>query len=320
VNMSHGRNGVALFAALTLMAIVGLLIGGTLATSTLAQRSTRLAHSDAQLNAAADLALNTVLADWRGRGLADLPLGREVRFDVPIVGSPIAASVFVTRLANGVLWIVADAGDASGATRGRRRLNLVARWPWLGELPRAAIVARGRVRLASGVIVTADTTGEPDCRAPAVPPAVMVGPGSELVSADSVSVAIDPSAADSSTYYIAHWQLPLHDSTSRVVRVRGDTTLSGGSFNGVLLVDGRLTITGSVAASGLIVVRGEVDARLGSLTLTGALLSLAPYNISRFGIDIGAGLIRHSRCEIAKEFRHAIPLRPVRQRGWVELF
>ncbi|HEY4133015.1 MAG TPA: hypothetical protein VGM50_20535, partial [Gemmatimonadaceae bacterium] len=57
------RPGIALFAALSLLAFLGLLLGAAVASMTIAGRSSRLAELDAQLDAAADFALNTVFSD-----------------------------------------------------------------------------------------------------------------------------------------------------------------------------------------------------------------------------------------------------------------
>ena len=73
---SRPPRGVALFAALALMSVIALLVAGAAASTRASQRASRLARTDASLTTAADYALANVLADARGLGFADLPLGR----------------------------------------------------------------------------------------------------------------------------------------------------------------------------------------------------------------------------------------------------
>jgi Tfp pilus assembly protein PilX len=67
--------GVALFSALSLLALLGLLVAGGFATSLLDRRSAGVARTDAELSTAADYALQAVLAGWQTYGLADLQVG-----------------------------------------------------------------------------------------------------------------------------------------------------------------------------------------------------------------------------------------------------
>ena len=145
---THPRRGVALFAALALMSLIALLVAGATASTRASQRASRLAHTDASLTTAADYALANVLADARGLGLADLPLGTPTVLDAPIPGAPdVHVSVAVTRLPAGVLWMVADA--LAGADRGHRRVNLVAAFPSFGGRIAGAVTARGDVEIGS---------------------------------------------------------------------------------------------------------------------------------------------------------------------------
>ena len=130
----RARGGIALFAALAVMALIGLLVAGAVASSTAAQRSSRLSFTDAVLTTIADYALNTVLADPRGFGLADLTLGERAMFDIPVPTTKDARVVVgVTRLPGGVLWLVADAtidaDQATGASISSRDFRVSARCP-----------------------------------------------------------------------------------------------------------------------------------------------------------------------------------------------
>ena len=308
---------MVLFAALALMAIVGLLIGATLASSTLAERSTRLTRTDAELTAAADLAVNTVLGEARARGLASLPLGQAVVFtDVPADGR-VSASVSATRLPRDVLWLVGDARTPDG---GSHRVNVVARWHVVGAAPSSPLVARGNIRLGSSVTFATDTTGDTDCAVRAPNPTVLLGPGATLTTVDTVPARVDRRAADSSTYLLATGQRVVLDTMPGVVRVRGDTVVYGGLFDGVMLVDGSLTIAGSWSGTGILVVRDSIDARMGTLNFTGAVMAFSAPQSGGFSMDIVAATIRYSPCIISRALRGAARLRPVGQRSWSEIF
>ena len=65
ISRSQSRRGVALFAALALTAIIGLLVGGLFASGRWARRAATSAHVDAQLTAATDFALMSIVAEDR---------------------------------------------------------------------------------------------------------------------------------------------------------------------------------------------------------------------------------------------------------------
>src|SRR5689334_13891116 len=95
------RRGVALFAALSLTIVVGLLLTGAVATTRLMQRSGRAEQADAELSMDAEHALGAVLSSLHTRNLDDSPLGTPVTLSVPTATGAGVASVSVTRLAGG---------------------------------------------------------------------------------------------------------------------------------------------------------------------------------------------------------------------------
>jgi len=312
------RHGFALFAALALLGFVGLLVGGAFAAFRLAERSAGGARGDVLLNAAADNAIGWTVSEAPTLRLDTLPLGVAALVAAePPNASGVNVTVSVTRLPRNVLWLVVDA-QRPGLAGGRRRVNLVARWREPAPMPPAAIVARGDVRLGGGVVVASDTAGDADCR-PGPVASVVTAPGSAVTSADSLSIATDAAAQDSAAYLLTARQLQRLGGAS-VVRVAGDTTIAGGAFEGILIVDGALTIGGPFSASGLVVSRGPIAATAGGLAVTGAIMSFAPRSPGRPAIDLGPATLRYSPCVIAKAVRRVVPLRPVRARSWAELF
>ncbi len=311
------RHGIALFAALGFMALIALLVAGSVTSSLVAQRSSRLALADAELTAAADYALATVLADPVGFGLAELPLGRAT--NVVGAASPglYQVTIDVTRLRAGVLWLTADA-SLSGVDESHRRLNVVARFPSLAAMPAAGIVARGDVRL-DAVAFAADTTSA-DAECVAVGPDVAVSPGAVVRASDSIRVEQRPAAGDTATYFLLARQLAALDSSGRVYHVHGDTVIAGGSLVGILVADGSVTISGPYAVTGLVIARGRVESPNGGLVITGALLAFGAPADGSVAVRLSGAVVRYSPCAVAHALRLALPPHPVRQRSWAELF
>jgi hypothetical protein len=314
--VTRERRGIALFAAIALLGLVALLVGGALAALRLASRSSAFANTDAVLSNAADFAITSVAMNARQLGLDTLPLGVG-RTIVPIPSSSngVSPTVVATRLAGDAIWLVAGVAQ-NGLAGGQRRINLVARWRSPAPLPSTALTARGNIRLSAGAMLGVDTTGDVDCRAP--PPAdVSLAPGAVVIGATGTSVST-PTASDSTTYLLAPSQLA--QIATHVTYVAGDTTITGGAFQGILIVDGVLTIAGPYTVTGLVIARRSIVATSGGLVIVGAMMSFAPVQTSVPAIDVGSSNIRYSRCAITAAIRRSIPLRPVRERSWAELF
>jgi len=289
--INRRRRGVALVAALSLMTLLGLLIVGAVATTTIAERASRASLIDGPLGAAAELAAAAVLADPTTYGLADLQIGAPVTRSFPLTDAPaVVASITTTRLGGGLVWVVAESRAVSD-TLAHRRVGRLARFPFADLVPRAAIVSGGPVTVAPDVTLGRDSVVAADC--------------GQSAFADSIVTV------DSTMLYASGWQRVILDSAA-ATRVRGDTTVVGGTFMGLLLVDGNLTITGSFTMSGLAVVRGKLVARHG-LVLTGGVIAAG-------GVDVAEGSVKYSPCVIGQVVRRAIRPRPVSGRGWVEVF
>jgi hypothetical protein len=283
---------VALPAALALLTLLGLMTAGAVAAVSLSQRTTRLRQDDELLSTTADLAAATVIAFPDSFGLADLPFGVPRTFAIPTPQPRrVTATVSVTRLEE-ILWITASA-NLIGFEHGQRRVALIARFPSPGRVPPAALVTPGEVSLAQGVVVTADGAGDPDCR-------------------DTMLVA-HPS--DSASYYLNAQQHALLDSSPLVHHVRTDTTIADGSFSGILIVDGSVSITGTFIMDGLLAARGRVDVT-GSIEVHGALMAFAS---GPSAIHVAGGFVRYSPCPIGHVFRTLRPPRSLRHRTWLEL-
>jgi hypothetical protein len=295
MTVSSTRPGIALISALSLLALLGLLLIGAVASATLAQHALRSSLDDGSLLGAADYAAGALLADPRAFGLADLPLQRPQTFDVALPGSSsLTASVTATRLPSGLYWLVARA--MSSPDSAQRRVAVIARTGWIGPPPEAPFTAGGSTNLGPDVVVLPDTMVDPECATSGVPSAVQT--------------------ADSSALFEAADQWPALAAGPDVRRTAGDTTLTSGSFDGILMVDGNLVVDGPFELTGLIVARGTVRSSVG-FHLTGAIVSQAS---SAPSIDLQGATVRYAPCLVRRLLRRASPLRAVRRWGWAELF
>src|SRR5262249_14998199 len=153
-----------------------------------------------------------------------------------------------TRLPRGVLWLVGSA-LIPGLDSSQRRINLVAQFPEVAPLPLAAIESRGDVSLAADVAISTETTGDAECAAMGGAPDVVTPAGVSVVAGPTVRVETRSVAADSVSYLLNPRQRSILASGPGVTHAVGDTTITGGTFDGILLVDGALTITGPLAVT-----------------------------------------------------------------------
>ena len=130
----------------------------------------------------------------------------------------------------------------------------------------------------------------------------------------------------------ANWGEP-RDSTSPcrdrapVVYAPGDLTIGGGVGQGVLLVDGRLTITGPFIYSGQIVVRRGMETNADAISISGSIRAWRAASesththASRSDVTLAHGAsLRGSRCDAAHGMTSLLQPRVVRAHGWTELF
>ena len=318
MNTGGRRSGVAMVAALTLLTLLGIIVAATVATAVTAQRAVRDEQGASTALAAAEFAVETVLGDPDRYSLATLALGQPARFAVSVPEtSAIVADVAVTRLPDGILWLVGEAAIA-GPDSARRRVNLVAEFPRAGPLPSAGVQAQGDVALAADVTIGVDTTGDADCAARGAAPWITVAPGASATTAPGVAIEVSSVAADSNSYFLTTWQRAmLSNGVAGVRRVSGDTTIAGGAFDGILFVDGAVTVTGAWVVDGMVVAAGPIRASAG-LSVTGALLSA--YSGPGRAVDLAGATIRYAPCVIAAALRRVSSPRPVRERAWAELY
>jgi hypothetical protein len=312
------RSGIALFGALALLALLGLLVAGAFASALLDTRSARTAQTDAELTTGGDYALQTVLAEWDARHLAELHVGETRLASVDIPTTAIRASVSITALPTGVLWMVAELANTRGDEA--RRVNFVARFPFVAFMPDAALTSRGHVQIGDDVRFSVDSTSDPDCpHSPATN--VMLAPGAELhvTGTPTAPIDVDTSviAADSSRYLLHVDPVTLRRNP-HLTYVAGDTTIDGGSASGVWLVRGHIRVTGPFVFSGLLIAGDGLEATAGGAFFRGAVMAFAAPDET--GIRLAGATLEFAPCITLRALKMAHAPRAVRERSWAELY
>jgi hypothetical protein len=214
-----------------------------------------------------------------------------------------------------VLWIVADVAATHGD--GARRTNLIARFPFAPLLPAAALMSAGDVHLGDNVRFGLDAASEPGC--PYAPsPNVILGPGAELhTTGAEPTIELRPASADSMRYLLGLNVADLRPNP-HVTYVAGDTTLQGGSGQGVLVATGRIRITGTFVFSGLVIAGRGIEATAGGTAIRGAVVAFGqPGSIA---VNLAGARLDYAPCIALRALRFAHAPRAVRERSWAELY
>jgi hypothetical protein len=103
-----------------------------------------------------------------------------------------------------------------------------------------------------------------------------------------------------------------------VVYVKGDMTVKGKRGQGVLIVDGNLTVQGNFEFVGLVIVTGALATSGTGQKYTGAVIAANQYGEKN---DIaGDAQFLYSNCAVLRALLQSAPARMLRERGWVSLF
>lgn len=100
------------------------------------------------------------------------------------------------------------------------------------------------------------------------------------------------------------------------VHVLGDLVLDAGSGQGVLLVEGDLTLTGGVSYFGVVLVRGSLRSTDGGGRITGVVQVAGETGTSSLGPGTS---ITYSRCALLTALAASAGPRPI-SRSWVEMY
>jgi hypothetical protein len=97
-----------------------------------------------------------------------------------------------------------------------------------------------------------------------------------------------------------------------------DLVLDGIRGQGVLMVDGDLTLGGGVEFRGTVLVKGTLKTTGAGGQITGAAIAQA-VSFGRAGL-LGRPVIQYSRCAVSRALTQSATLVPLAERGWAELY
>jgi hypothetical protein len=104
-----------------------------------------------------------------------------------------------------------------------------------------------------------------------------------------------------------------------IIHFTGDTKLTTGTGQGIMLVDGDLTEAGNFTFTGIIIARGTVRASGNGNTVTGMIMAAA--------VDLGDAVtlsgstkLQYSSCAIQQVLSTTSPLVASKGRSWVNLY
>lgn len=101
-----------------------------------------------------------------------------------------------------------------------------------------------------------------------------------------------------------------------VIRITGNLTITGGSGQGILLVDGDLHVSSRFTFHGIVIVKGAVDIT----APTDVRGILAAVELRSGSGPVSQLKVSYSKCLIAKDLETASPLSPLSSRAWIQLF
>ena len=341
----HSRRGTALVAALQFLAVLALMVAGSLVVARGSRRASDLLLHDARLTGAADAALAREVAMWDGARRARQSVGsRDPGSASAEFGAGIRTTVAIVRLSRRLFRIAATVslGDAGEE---RRRVALLVRLH--GAPPRsdgAAIVSRGNVVIDGTARILEDTS---TCApADSAAPLVVVG--------ESATVAVNDPRAPDDTVRWAHagWADDVgayapfgngswsdaamraersfgagetvtleQDPKQHVAHALGDLTVEGGAWRGLLLVEGRLRVSGAAYLDGIVIARGGIELDADGIEVEGVLMSAADASgVSPTSVVIRRTVtVRASSCAVDYAFAASARVRRVSENAWSEM-
>ena len=104
-----------------------------------------------------------------------------------------------------------------------------------------------------------------------------------------------------------------------IIHFTGDTKLTGGTGQGIMLVDGDLTEAGNFTFTGIIIARGTVRATGSSNAVTGMIMAAA-VDLGDAVTLTGSTKLQYSSCAVQQVLSTTSPLVASKGRGWVNLY
>ncbi|HEV2671322.1 MAG TPA: hypothetical protein VGU74_09530 [Gemmatimonadales bacterium] len=150
----------------------------------------------------------------------------------------------------------------------------------------------------------------------------VVVPGGQTLNGMGPSVV----AGACATSVLTNWGDPNRaiipgacESYMPIIHALGDLHISGGSGQGILLVDGDLELTGGFTFVGVIIVRGTLRSTGTGAHVTGGVMA-ANVDLDADNTVLGNSSIQYSSCAISAVMSGSAYPKQAKQRGWVDLY
>ncbi len=319
------RRGFVLPPAIIITVLIALLAGAMEFAAWRSTRAARLAWNGERALHATDEVLAATIANWNPFTFAKTSIGSRTSLATHSTNGANATVTIVHTHPLGA-FIEADvSSDIYGTPRSvhRRVGRAVQLWP--PPLPLiATITTLGSLLAESGTAISGvdDTTLHDEC-GPTRDTASIGGIAARamhITSISSVRGAPNTQIIGDTilrTQFTAAWITLMQRSSvqawpmagtalgtqppwnATIINVPTGGTLGGTSFvEGLLVINGDLTLVGTLRVRGLLVVHGALDARRGQLDIEGAVLVA---DVNNTGSMLGNGVaVRYSQCALRR--------------------
>ena len=333
----HSQRGALLPSVLAVMVIIALAATAALHMS----RQERGASVSSRLQTSAFASVDAALAIGleQARVLASaLRPGASILRHVPVNDPGVDATLRLTRLGETLFALAADAnaGTAGGATARRRAALLLRLEPVAISFPAAASLT-GSAPVDPGVADGVDRapTGRPCADSLRDGPAMLhPSPPPDSVALRDLRVrASIRLPAGSSVYVPGPVTRGSECDTSRpdnwgdasgagacgnwlpIIHAPGDLRVDGGAGQGMLIVDGDLSVSGGFEFTGAVLVGGSMDVGPGGMLVTGGAFATG---ITGAWVGGARGpVVVRSTCALDAALLAAGSISPVVDRPWV---
>ncbi len=105
-----------------------------------------------------------------------------------------------------------------------------------------------------------------------------------------------------------------------IIHALGDLHVTGGEGQGIMLVDGDLTLSGNFWFSGIVIVRGTLRTSGSGAGVVGAVMAANVDLDELASSTLGNSYVQYSSCSIMQALLNSSPPKQAKERGWVEVF
>lgn len=110
------------------------------------------------------------------------------------------------------------------------------------------------------------------------------------------------------------------ESLFPIIHAKGNLHISGGKGQGILLVDGDLTMSGSFWFAGVVIVRGTLRTQGSGAGVVGAVMAANIALDEEASSTLGNSYVQWSSCAVQQALINTSPPSQAKERGWVEVF